>query len=242
MTPPASLTRGAVLLGKSNDPRITEDIEQLKWMSAKEWKHRSLGLRKSGVPQATSQGFRSMPLVPGGPKPPLANQTTVTGGTAIAAMWDAATFTPIPANWLDGGEVFEITFWGVMTTAVTGAQTVTFTPVFGTTTGSTSLGASVAAPLEAKVFTNTQWNGRMIVHVRAAGASGLATATGWIEGLPFVGVAAGTAEGGTVPFGTASTTLTTINTTTASGLLLCVTPSLATQSYTTLAVLPESLS
>lgn len=232
---------GIRLLGYSDDDRVLDDIEQLKWIGAKQWKSRYRGLVESGIPQAHSQGFRGIPLVPGGPKVGRDNETTVTGVTVITALWNAANRTPIPANWIDGGEIFEIFAYGVMTTAVTGAQTVTFTPIFGTTTGGTSLGASIAAPLEAKVFTNTQWNARMVVHFRQGGSGGLATCSGTFEALPLVGVAAGTAEGGTVPFGTASTTPTTVDTTAAAGLLLCVTPSLATQSYTALGVVPESL-
>lgn len=172
---------------------------------------------------------------------PAANQTTVTGGTTIAALWDAASLTPLAANQARVGQLYKVTAFGVMTQAVTGSQTATFTPIFGTTTGGTSLGASIAGPLEAKVFTNTQWVAQMYVYFRSVGSSGLAACSGNIEALPFVGVAAGTVEGGTYPFGTASTTLTTVNTTAASGLLLAVTPSLATQSWTCLGVAMEAL-
>jgi hypothetical protein len=228
-------------LGRSNDERILDDVEQLAYLEMRHWRGRRHALRESGTPTATGAGFRSIPLMPGGPAINSANQTTVTGGTTITALWDAATLTPISANFCRGGEVFKITIFGVMTTAVTGSQTVTLTPIWGTTTGGTSLGASVAAPLEAKVFTNTQWIAQMYVQVRQAGSSGVVACAGNIEGLPFVGAAAGTVEGGTVPFGTSSTTPTTVNTTTAGGLLLAVTPSLATQSYTALVVVPESL-
>lgn len=173
--------------------------------------------------------------------PPIANQTAVTGGTAITALWDAANLTPIPAGSVYAGQMFRVTAFGLVTTAVTGSQTATLTPIWGTTTGGTSLGASVAAPMEAKVFTNTQWIAQMYVLIRSIGATGTAVCSGNMEALPFVGVAAGTVEGGTVPFGTASTTPTTINTTTASGLLLALTPSLATQSWTCLGVSMQSL-
>lgn len=241
MSLPASVSRGAVLLGRSSDERILDDIEQLSWLERKAWKPRLRDLHERGIPQNTRQGFRSVPLVPGGANPPTVNQTTVTGVTAITALWDAATFTAIPANWCSGGEVFKLTAFGIMTQAVTGAQTVILTPIWGTAVGGTSLGASIAAPLEAKVFTNTQWFAQMYVHIRQAGATGLATCAGNFEALPLVGVAAGTAEGGTVPFGTGSATATTISTAAGAGLLLAVTPSLATQSYTALGVIPESL-
>lgn len=173
--------------------------------------------------------------------PPVANQTAITGGTAITAMWDAPNLTSIPAGSIFAGQMFHVIAFGVVTTAVTAAQTATLTPIFGTTTGGTGLGASIAAPIEAKVFSNTQWSAQMYVHFRTIGTSGLATCSGNIEALPFVGVAAGAVEGGTVPFGTASTTATTVNTTVAAGLLLCLTPSLATQSWTTLGVCMRSL-
>jgi len=174
--------------------------------------------------------------------PPVAAQTAVTGGTVIVALWDAPNLTPLPANVVQAGQMFKVTAYGIVTTAVTAAQTATFTPIFGTATGGTALGVSIAAPLEAKVFTTTQWIAQMFVHFRTIGAAGTATCSGNIESLPFVGVAAGTAEGGSVPFGTASATATTVNTTVASGLLLAVTPSLATQNWQTMGVAMESLS
>jgi hypothetical protein len=173
--------------------------------------------------------------------PPVANQTDVTGGTTITALWDAPNLTSIAAGSVKAGQMFKVTAFGICTTAVTGAQTATFTPIFGTTTGGTNLGASVAAPLEAKVFTNTNWFAEMWVHFRTIGSGGTAVCGGRISTLPFVGVAAGTAEGESVTFGTGSATATTVNTTVAAGLLLCVTPSLATQHWQTLGVAMESL-
>jgi hypothetical protein len=170
--------------------------------------------------------------------PPVAAQTDVTGGTTITALWDAANLTPLAANSVFAGQIFQVNAYGICTTAVTGSQTATFTPFFGTTTSGTNLGASIAAPLEAKVFTNTMWFAQMFVHFRT-----LTTATcgGTITALPFVGVAAGTAEGESVPFGTGSTTATTVTTSSASGLLLAVTPSLSTQHWQCLTVVMRSL-
>lgn len=185
------------------------------------------------------QGFRSVLA-----DPTTANQTDVTGGTTITALWDAANLTPLAANTIAKAQMFKVTAYGIATTAVTGAQTATFTPVFGTTTGGTSLGASIAAPLEAKVFTNTNWVAEMWVHFRTTtegATAGTATCGGRITALPFVGVAAGTAEGTSVTFGTGSATATNVTTTSGSGLLLCVTPSLATQHWQTLGVAMEAL-
>lgn len=181
-----------------------------------------------------------------GPEPPVANQTTVTGGTTIALLWDTPNLSPVPASNVAGSPlvantVYSVKAWGVATIAATAAQTATFTPIFGTTTGGTSLGASIAAPISATALTNVPWMAEMLVHFRSTGASGTATCGGTITGSPFVGVAAGTTQGTVVNFGTASTTATTVNTTAAQGLALAITPSLATQSWTCLGVVAESL-
>lgn len=187
-----------------------------------------------------TQGFRSLV----GPEPPLANQTAITGVTVETALWDAANLTPLQASTYGGlqaDQAFKVTAWGIQTQAVTGSQTLTITPRFGTTTGGTSLGASAAAPLQAAVFTNTNWLLEMFVHFRTVGSSGTATCIGVMTMLPFVGVAAGTATGTAVTFGTGSATATTVNTTAAQGLFIGLTPSLSTQSYTCLGVAFESL-
>jgi hypothetical protein len=229
----AAFERDAVLLDRP--PQVPAEIIELAARERSEWQRITQGL-KDGTLLASRQYFREV-LV----DPPVANQTDVTGGTSITALWDAANLTPIAGGSIRAGQMFKVTAFGIQTQAITGSQTATFTPIFGTATGGTSLGASVAAPLEAKVFTNTNWFAQMFVHFRTVGASGTAVCAGNIEALPFVGVAAGTAEGGSVPFGTGSATPTTVNTTIASGLLLAVTPSLATQHWQTLAVVMESL-
>lgn len=185
-----------------------------------------------------TQGFRSLV---GSAEPPLANQTAISGVAVDTALWDAANLTFFAARQVQADQVFKVSAWGVMTTAVTGSQTLTITPRFGTTTGGTNLGASVAAPLAAKVFTNTNWMLEMLVHFRTIGATGTATCIGRMHALPFVGVAAGTSEGTTATFGTGSTTATTVDTTVASGLIVTLTPSLSTQAYTCLGVVMESL-
>lgn len=227
------MSRGAVLLDEP--PQVPSELIELAARERSEWQRITRQL-KDGTLVASRQYFRELLT-----DPPVANQTAVTGGTTIAALWDATNLTAIAANSIRAGQVFKVTAFGVMTTAVTAAQTVTFTPIFGVATGGTSLGASVAAPIEAKVFTNTMWLAQMFVHFRTIGSAGTAVCAGNIEALPFVGVAGGTAEGGTIPFGTGNTTATAVNTTVAAGLLLAVTPSLATQSYTTLGVTLESL-
>lgn len=238
MTSLEQMEQRAVILDGSSS--VADRVEELKRIEQHGWNSKLRKIRKSGTPVATSQGFRSLV----GPEPPLANQTAISGVTVETALWDAANLTPLQATTFGGvqaDQVFKATAWGVMTTAVTGGQTVTVTPRYGTTTGGTALGASVAAPLEAKVFTNTMWGLEAWLHFRSVGSTGTVTCFGKITGLPFVGVAAGTAEGTTVTFGTGSTTATTVNTTSAQGLFIGLTPSLSTQSYTTLGVVWESL-
>lgn len=238
MTTLERMEREAILL--DGHASIPDRISELKKLEQRDWNGKMRSIRRSGVPVATSQGFRSLV----GPEPPLANQTAISGVTVETALWDAANLTPLQASTYGGvqaDQVYKATAWGVATTAVTGSQTLTITPRFGTTTGGTALGASIAAPLEAKVFTNTMWGLEAWIHFRTVGSSGTATCYGRMSMLCFVGVAAGTAEGATVPFGTGSTTATTVNTTAASGLFIGLTPSLSTQSYTTLGVVWESL-
>lgn len=181
------------------------------------------------------QGFRSLQ----GPEPPTANQTTV-AAAADTILWDAANLTPIPANTIIAGQVFVVTAWGVTTTAVTGGQTLVVTPRFGTAVGGTSLGATASMPIHAVVATNIPWHLQMFVHFRTIGASGLATCGGSMRARSIIGTAATTNSSDAV-FGTGSTTATTVNTTAASGLVVSVTPSLSTQTYTTLGVVLESL-
>ena len=171
--------------------------------------------------------------------PPVANQTTV-AATVDTILWDAANLTALPANSVRAGQVWKATAWGVMTTPATG-QTATFNPRFGTTTAGTALGASPAAPTVASALTNTPWFLEMWVHFRTTGATGTATCGGYINSQAFVGVAAGTTRGATVSFGTASTTATTVNTTAAAGLLVTVTPNIATLTFTTMGTVLEAL-
>lgn len=172
---------------------------------------------------------------------PVVNQTQV-AAAADTILWNPAGLasnTAIPANSISPGQVFKITAWGVTTTAVTGSQTVIFNPRFGTTVSGTSLGVSRTALVNAAVKTNVPWFLEMYVHFRTIGASGTATCSGTVDAETIIGTAAGTNQS-TVTFGTSATTATTVDTTVAAGLLVSVTPSLATQTFTTLTVLMET--
>lgn len=181
------------------------------------------------------QGFRSLQ----GPEPPTVNQTTV-AAAADTVLWDAANLTPLPANTIIAGQVFKVTAWGVTTTAVTGSQTLIVNPRFGTAVGGTLLGASATMPIHAVVATNINWFLEMYVHFRTIGSGGLATCSGFMAARSIIGTAA-TTNSSVANFGTTSTTATTVNTTAASGLVVSVFPSLATQTFTTLGVAMESL-
>lgn len=189
------------------------------------------------------QGFRA--LFPANySDPPIVNQTeAVIATTEDKILWDPAGLAPqtaIPANTLYAGALLKVTAWGIMTTVVTGAQTVEFTPRFGTTVAGTSLGVSRAQPVVAEVLTNVQWMIEMFFHVRSVGSAGSATCGGTAAGRAFVGTAA-TTNSAPVNFGTAAAAATAINTTTASGLLVSAKATTATQKYTTLGVVMESL-
>lgn len=236
----------ATLIGESDqragDGRffLPKGIEELVDIERHNWKRHYRGLLESGVPLAGGQGFRCP--FPNNQEPPIVNSTQV-AAAADTILWDPAgiaSMASIPANSLKADDVLKITAWGINTTAVTAGQTATFTPRFGTTVSGTSLGASRAQPVNAAVQTNQPWYLEMWLHVRLVGAAGTATCGGQISAQSLIGTAA-TTNSAPVTFGTSSATATTINTTTASGLLVSVNASLNTNTWTTLGVVMESL-
>lgn len=243
------MARG-ILLGESNpnvnpetDFYLPRGVEELVDLERRNWRAEQRALKDSGVPTSMpNQPFRA--LFPNNQEPPIVNATeAVIATTEDKILWDPAGLAPqtaIPANSLYADVVVKVTAWGVMTTVVTGAQTAEVTPRFGTTVSGTSLGASRAQPVVAEVLTNTQWLIEMWMHVRLVGSSGTATCGGMMACRAFVGTAA-TTNTAPVNFGTNSATATTINTTTASGLLVSIKATTATQKYTTLGVVMESL-
>lgn len=224
---------------------IPDDIRELAMIEAKEWRPRQRQLKQrdekftTGM-QAAFAPFRTLL----GPEPPIANQTQV-AAAAITLLWDTPNLTPLPPSNVAGSPlaantVYKVNAWGVTTSAVTAGATATFTPGFGTTSGATSLGASVAYPIIISL-TNVMWVAEMWVHFRTIGAAGLATCGGFVDSQIFAGFGSTAATNASAVFGTASTTATTVVTTAAQGLTLCVTPSLATNTWQTLGVVAESL-
>jgi hypothetical protein len=219
---------------------IPADVAALIDLEQRNWNREQKELRGKIV-SMPNQPFRS-PFAGNNQEPPLVNATEV-AAAADTILWDPAGLAPqtaIPANTLYADAILKITAWGVNTTAVTAGQTAIFTPRFGTTVSGTSLGVSRTQPVVAEVLTNVNWLCEFWVHVRKIGSSGEATCGGEITCRSLVGTAA-TTNSCQVNFGTAASTATAINTTTASGLLLSVNPSLATNKWTTMGVVMESL-
>jgi hypothetical protein len=230
------MLRGAVLLGRGLPPNASEDVARLMLLERAGWKTRLRDLRDAGAPMASTQGFRSIPSYM--PQDPMDVNQTQIAAAADTVLWDATKWAAIPANAINGGDLFKITAWGVTTTAVTSAQTLIANPRFGTAVGGTLLGASRAAPVNAAVKTNVTWNIEMWVHFRTRGASGTATCSGVMTAETIIGTAA-TTNSAPLNFGTAATTATTVDTTVAAGLVVSLFPSLATQTFTCMGLVPE---
>lgn len=241
-------TRKGILLGEDDpqaDPEkgfyLPRGMAELVDIERQNWGRMQKDIRNSGVPTAMpNQGFRS--LFPNNQEPPITNSTQV-AAAADTIMWDPAGIAPqtaIPANSLYADLILKVTAWGVNTTANTASQTAAFTPRYGTTTSGTALGVSRTQPVNAAVQTTQPFYLEMYFHVRTVGSSGGATCGGWVTAQSLIGTAA-TTNTAPVNFGTSSTSATTINTTTASGLLVSVNASHATNTWQTLGVVMESL-
>ena len=216
-----------------------EDLDELVALERARWPAMHTELMDSGVPVADRQGFRTMQPFP---DPPVANQAAV-GAAADTALWLPSTTAPnmaLAANAVRQGQVFKVTAWGVTTTAVTGAQTLIVNPRFGTSTAGALLGASRTAPVQAAVNTNVPWFLQMWVQFRTVGTAGTCVCGGTFDSYTAVGTAA-TTNASTITFGTSVTTPITVDTTVAAGLLVSVFPSLATQTFQTMAVFMETL-
>jgi hypothetical protein len=160
---------------------------------------------------------------------PPASFAAVTASATETNLWTPAIWTPIPANSMRAGKVYRIAFGGVFTSTAT-QGVLTFTPRVGqsgTPATNVTLGASnVTAP--AASLTAQAWYGEFTMVVRAIG---VAAAGATVTGNGFVltqGAAAATGTvyvmGGAVP--------TTADNTAASGIIVSLTISVASQSYT----------
>lgn len=154
--------------------------------------------------------------------------TAVTASATDTMLWVPAIWTPIPANSVRAGAVYKISFGGIFSSTAT-QGVLTWTPRYGqsgTVGNNPTMGASNATAPAASL-TNAAWYGEFTATIRALG---LAAAGGTITGNGFVitqGAAAATGTmyvmGGTVP--------TAFDNTAASGLVVSLTISVASQSY-----------
>lgn len=171
------------------------------------------------------QGFEAMDV---NDFPP-ASFTAVTASATETNLWTPAIWSPIPANDMRSGKSYIVSFGGVFTS--TGTQGVlTFTPRVGqsgTPASNVTLGASNATAPPASL-TGQAWYGQFEWGVRTIGlaASG---ATGTGNGFVVVqGAAAATG----VMYVLGGTVAATVDNTAATGTIVSLTISVASQSYT----------
>lgn len=160
---------------------------------------------------------------------PTVSNTAVTASATETNLWTPSLWSPIPAQDMRAGKVYQLAFGGVFTSTAT-PGVLTWTPRAGqsaTPASNVTLGASNATAPPASL-TAQGWVGQFTLVVRSVDAAYTAVnATG--NGFVIVqGAAAATATmyqmGGTVA--------TTINNSVASGLIVSLTISVASQSYT----------
>jgi hypothetical protein len=131
---------------------------------------------------------------------PIADPLSADTATSAVAMWNSLQYTPIFAADAKRGKVYVVEAGGLITTAATGALTIS--PSISTTNAAgTTLGASIAQNVPVSSLSGP-WHLRMVLVVTATGAPGGTNAS--IKGTGrFVsgGVAATANSGLTVTFG-----------------------------------------
>ncbi len=174
---------------------------------------------------AARQGFASMDV---NDFPP-SSFTAVTASATETNLWTPNIWTPIPANDMRAGKVYKVSFGGVFTS--TGTQGVlTWTPRCGqsaTPSNNIALGASnataPAASLNAQPFYGEFTLGIRSLGLAASGAAG--TGNGFV-------VTQGAAAATGIMYVMGGTVAATIDNTAATGLIVSLTISVASQSYT----------
>ncbi len=147
----------------------------------------------------TRQFLADMPYADG----PIANLTAITA-TVETALYNAAQFCPIPANDARAGKAYRFMAGGIMSTGASG--TLTITPRIGTTTGGTTLGASVAQTVVASL-TNVAWEMDFTLVVRTVGAPGANSTCIGTGNFQAAGAAATAASNIAVAYGGTSATV-----------------------------------
>jgi len=155
--------------------------------------------------------------------------TAVTASATETQLWVPAIWTPIPANSTRAGKVFKIAFGGVFTSTAT-QGVLTWTPRYGvsaTVATNPTLGASNATAPAASLTTQA-WYGEFYATIRALG---LAAAGGTITGNGMVVTQGAAAATGTL-YVMGGTVAAAFDNTAISGLIMNLTISVASQSYT----------
>jgi hypothetical protein len=154
-------------------------------------------------------------------EPPTVDLTAVTA-TTETGLWLVPWWTPIPAFEAVGGRTYELIAGGILTTGASG--TLIITPRYGTTTGGVTLGASGAQTVVISL-SNVNWMMNAILQIRSIGiaaSTGVAVLSGIFEAAGAIATAGSTLG---VSFG--GTVATTCDTSTAQGLFIGWTLSVA---------------
>jgi hypothetical protein len=137
--------------------------------------------------------------------PPITSPLSADTATGAVAMWTGLQYTPIFANEAKAGRIYVVHAGGLITTAATGALTIT--PTYGV--GGVALGASIAQTVPASSLSGP-WQLEFELVFRTIGAPGSATSTAVGCGTFRSGGVAATANSGlTVAFGGTSATVDT---------------------------------
>lgn len=177
---------------------------------------------------------------------PPVTQTQV-AAAAETMLWNPAATgkapnTGIPANSISPGQTFKCTAWGTSTSAVTGSQTLILSLRYGTTATGTLIGAKSPTQAVNAVARTDPWFVEAWITFKTIGTGGTAFGFATLADPKVVGTAATTNSLGWLNCGSTTTTPTTVDTTVAAGLVVCVQPSLATYTFDCLNVVMETIS
>jgi hypothetical protein len=145
------------------------DVNVLMGEQQREWKPWMREIQASGEPTMLSGGIAGVEV-----SPPQWTLPTITANATEAALWPAATWTPIPFKLMTYPKVFRIIAWGTQTTAAT-PGTMLFQPRLGTSVSGIDMGVSVTAAQTASE-TTTVWRIEGNVICRIGGTASTATA------------------------------------------------------------------
>jgi hypothetical protein len=127
-------------------------------------------------------------------EPAVADPLAANAATTAVGMWNSLQYTVIPAYDSRPGKVYVLEAGGLITTAATGALTIS--PTISTTNAAgTTMGASIAQTVPASSLSGP-WYLKMIMACRTTGAPGGTNATILGHGFFISGGVAATANSG----------------------------------------------